>query len=729
MLIKLPITINDKIDIRNFIIKKHENKITLRPQEDINDKLFKVMISNKEFCLNSFNLKFPLEIQIFDNKHLFCKFFFIIALLNGFDCELNFFSNLEKIIQDNFNKNYSFIKLSYIEKNIINIIKKCNLHFESRKNFEDIDDMSLYMDDQLNYGLNLTYMILYKYPNYNMKDFKSSKINDILPKKVLSAFNLIKNFKIDFKGCHDTSIANHLENINSSVVNMKKDSYYFFKFNDDKIIKMQISNITSNQLILKDSRVIETNQCEISNYNPRFKNQINFNYFIKELMKYHMDFKLLVGYKFFKKEQREISNILKYIYLENNNSIYLASLRNLNFTFNTLNSEKEIFNNKEENLELHILKDPIISIDYITYLSNKYRDDLEMKIKILKIIFENYNFPLSFNKKKLSDNFEVIMYFSFINYEDLIKVVDKDKIYLINEVISIIPPKLKNLYFNLMKTYYQFKNNSLENITYNFKFYKDYIYIYVIKNIIQNNTIVSNLFDNKPLFEKLVATYSKNYILTQLIDCITWENLANRLSYLNYIYKNDQLVFYQNKLNKNLFDDNIDYKVKAVIQDKFVMYKYLKKEKDYIKWTKFIKNYVDELYEKKISISSDDLVLLGQLIYKLYNVENQNLKDEKYNDLVTFCQMNKKLIISENRINLMIRDKLGSLNCQMNLGFFAKHLNFTNIEKIELSENPEIMELNLELKKMTQKYYKYKGKYLRTKSLTATSSQQNTSTV
>ena len=155
----------------------------------------------------------------------------------------------------------------------------------------------------------------------------------------------------------------------------------------------------------------------------------------------------------------------------------------------------------------------------------------------------------------------------------------------------------------------------------------------------------------------------------------------------------------------------------------------MKKEKDYIKWTKFIKNYIDELYEKKISISSEDLVLLGKLIYKLYNVENQNLKDEKYNDLVTFCQMNKKLIISENRINLMIRDKLGSLNCQLNLGYFAKHLNFTNVEKIELSENPEILELNLELKKMTQKYYKYKGKYLRTKSLTATSSQQNTSTI
>ena len=41
----------------------------------------------------------------------------------------------------------------------------------------------------------------------------------------------------------------------------------------------------------------------------------------------------------------------------------------------------------------------------------------------------------------------------------------------------------------------------------------------------------------------------------------------------------------------------------TIILDKFLMYKYLKQEKDFIKWTKFIKNFVSELYEKKISIS------------------------------------------------------------------------------------------------------------------------------
>jgi len=723
MLIKLPITIDNKINIINFVIKKNDNMIILTPQINIKKKLFKIILSNKEFCLNYFDIKFPLEIEIIDNKYLFCKFFFIIALLNGFDCELNFFSNLEKIIQNNFITDAIFINLIYIEKNIKILIKKTNIYFENRTHFKDMDDINIYIDNQLNFGLNLTYLLLYKYPLFNSKDFKQSNINDILSKKIISAYNLIKNFKINFKGYYDVQILIHINNIvYDNNILLKKNNYYFFKFNDNKIIKMQINNINNNNIILRDGRIIDTKLCEISYYNPLFKSHINLTYFIKEILKYHMDFKLLVAYKFLNKNTIDISNILKYMYSDNNNSILLSSLRNLNFTFDKLEDEENVFNDKEINLEFKILKDNIISSEYIEYLSNKYKNDVKIKIKILQIIIENYNFPLSFNKKKLSNNFEIMLYFSFINYKDFIKVINKDKIYLINDIIIIIPPKLKNLYFNLIKTFYQFKNNSLENITYNFKYYQDNIYIYIIKNIIQRNTIITNLFDNKPLFEKLITIYSKNYILTQLIECITWNNISSRLDYLKYIYNNDKLIFYQNKLNKNLFGDNIDYKVKSIIQDKFLMYYYLKNEKDYIKWTKFIKNYINELYEKKISISNDELVLLGKLIYKLYNVENQNLKDNKYIDLVNFCQNNKKLIISENRINLMIRDKLNNLNCQFNLGFFAKHLNFSNIEKIELSDNIDFLELDLELKKITQKYYKYKSKYIRTKSLTSTSS-------
>ena len=721
MLIKLPIIKNNKIDIKVFSLRKYDFKFILNPLEIKENTMYKIFVSNKEFCLNSFDIKFPLEIKIFDNKHLFSKFFFICSLLNGFDCELNFFSNLESIICSNFNKNFKFMTLDYLTKNVNTIIKKCNLEFEYRKVFENLDDMALYMDNQLNYSINLVYLLLYKYSEYTTKDFKNSNLNDILQKKILSSLNIIKMFKINFKGCNNIPISIHIDSILNNNLNIKKGNMYFFEFSDMKIIKSRVDNINNNIFTLNDSRIIDNKKCKITLYNPKFKKQINLDYFVKEILKYNFELKQIIAPKILRKDELEISNILKYIYIDNTNNIFLASLRNLNFSFNNLTLD--IYNNKDVNLEFQILEDNLVTTDYIAYLSKKYNDKLNVKLKILKILFNNYNFPLSFNKKKLNENFEIIIYFSLLNYKDFIKIVDRDKIYLINDIINIIPAKLKNLYFNIIKLYYQYMNNSLENITFNFKFYQDYIYIYVIKNIIQNNTIITTLFNKKELYRKMIQIYKKNYILTQLIYDMNWDNLSSRLNYLDYIYKNEDLVFYQNKLNKNLFNDSTDYKIKSIIQDKFLMYKYLKKEKDYIKWTIFIKNYISQLYEKKISISNDDLVLLGKLIYKLYCVENQNLKDDKYNDLVLFCQTNKKLIISDSRINLMIREKLQSLNCQLNLGYFAKHLNFSNIEKIELSENVEFEKMNYELKKMKQKYYKYKGKYLRSKSLTQTSSQ------
>ena len=132
-----------------------------------------------------------------------------------------------------------------------------------------------------------------------------------------------------------------------------------------------------------------------------------------------------------------------------------------------------------------------------------------------------------------------------LNYKDIIKVIDKEKIYLENSIIDILPIKLKNLYFNLIKTYYQFKNESLENITYNFKYYQDYIYIYVIKNIIQDNSILTELFDNKSLYNMMINVYKINFILSQLIKDLNWSNLSSKLNYLNYIYNNSNLIFYQ----------------------------------------------------------------------------------------------------------------------------------------------------------------------------------------
>tara|TARA_Y100000589_G_C26896647_1_gene524461 strand:+ start:147 stop:701 length:555 start_codon:yes stop_codon:yes gene_type:complete len=183
MLIKLPIIINGKIDIINFKMNKQENKIIINPLINKDNNLYQILSTNKEFCMNKFNIKFPYEIKIIDNKYLFSKYFFVSAITNGFNCELNFFSNLLESINKYYNKKLSFLSLDYLTSNIKEIIKKSNIQIESRNNFENFNDMEIYIDNQLNYTINLIYLLLYKFPEYTTKDFKNSKLHEFIPKK------------------------------------------------------------------------------------------------------------------------------------------------------------------------------------------------------------------------------------------------------------------------------------------------------------------------------------------------------------------------------------------------------------------------------------------------------------------------------------------------------------------------------------------------------------------
>ena len=193
MLIKLPIILNNKIDIINFKINKFENKFIIKPLTENKDDLYQFMVTNKEFCMNTFHIKFPYEITIIDNKYLFSNYFFITSILNGFHCELNFFSNILINIEKHFNKKLNFFKLDYLLNNVANITKKCNILIETKKKFEDLKEMESYLDTQLTISLNLIYLLLYKFPQNCSKDFKESAIKEFIPNKIINCLNLIKN--------------------------------------------------------------------------------------------------------------------------------------------------------------------------------------------------------------------------------------------------------------------------------------------------------------------------------------------------------------------------------------------------------------------------------------------------------------------------------------------------------------------------------------------------------
>ena len=735
MLIKLPI-IKDKIICKmNFKLDKFGNKIILSTTDNQFCN-YEIFLSNLDFCLTKLTIDFPFELELVNENFLYSKFYFIIAFMDKFDCDLDFFSILLREIKK-FNDDYNFIDLEFIYSNFNLMTKKSFVYMEKRENFTDIFDLKLYYDNVLNSAINIIYSMIYKITYKKIYPDKHIKIDDKFPVKIREMLTYFNELKLSFNGSEKKEIKTHIKNLMSFEGSDKfeldhesliENKNYFIEIPNERVIKSELSLKDKEYLQLGVFVKVEKSKCKFYEYNPTLKGTFRVSDFIRSMINQDYYIKLNLSKFLFNVDYPDCcSNLFKYLFVDKENKLLLSSINTLKYNLAT--DLLNCYDINDTEFELDILEKGFEDKNFISYLSEKYSNDEESKMKILNVLFKNYNFPLTFNKKRLNSNFESIMYFSFLNIDMLIKIVDTEKIYLTNTVISCIPSKLKNLFYNLVKFYYQYLNGSLENITYNFKFYQDYIYIYIIKNIIQKTTILSDLFrKNENLFNNLVKVYKTNFILNQMINNLDWEDISDKMNYLEYFYKCSDYIFYQGKINKNLFCDSIDYKIKNIIIDKFSMYKYLKNEKDFIKWTKFIKNYINDLYEKNINIESEDFISLGKMIFMLMNLEVQDLKDEKYNNLIKFCQKNKKLILLSSRINLKIKEKLPLLSCNLNLGFFAKHLNFNNHEKIEINtQNSELDNLKNKVTVLQKKYVKYKSKYIKYKSENS-SSANNIST-
>jgi hypothetical protein len=207
---------------------------------------------------------------------------------------------------------------------------------------------------------------------------------------------------------------------------------------------------------------------------------------------------------------------------------------------------------------------------------------------------------------------------------------------------------------------------------------------------------------------------------------LTWNTLPKKLTYLNVFYKNNNIVYYQDKLNKNIIPENFDSRIKKVIENPFEMYKYLRKEKDFVKWTKFISDKIIQLYLIPISLSTDDFTHIGELIYLLFNITDQNIKEPSYINFINFCNTHSKLILDANRINIKIRDYFPTLKTNINLGFLAKHLTWDKeiitFDDPKIEKTPDVLNLEMKLHVTTKKYYKYKTKYLGSKNVVASKS-------
>jgi len=720
MIINVLLLIDNKLTSSKIKLTKTNNIIVIDYIETTclhQTGIIKIPIYNNINGINYEPIFFPFEMTIVNNMVIS---YYIILYSYGIDMnhnnDIDFFYNINRIITKEYN--LSLARFSYmLENNIVNVLNNMydkasfDICMKDTKQFiknvwDTINSIKLYI-----------IYISIRFPETNKKKLHS-KYN--IPKRIIALYESFCNYKYNLNNIDDEIMLNFNEYYmkdNNRLLNINEIncnySYYIdvkdFSNTDTaistimikKILKVFINKKIDNIIELPNKSVLFNNynwyyfypQIKINNEYVLFQTFLNINitkHIIGKLLNINSDVVEIYS-----------SKLIDYYYIDNKYS-NLFFLNNMN--------------------DIEILKTKSYNNEYFKYIVKKYTEENKI-FEILEILFSQYNYPLKPNRLELDNIFDYILYISIINHK---LILDKSK-HMYNDVLhnninNMIPIKVKNLYINIIKTISQVINGEYESIKYNQKFYSDYLHKSILKMIISDSSNISII-----LFKSLTTSmnYEKfkmfaiiNFSLLDVGNRINWNNISKKINYLNIYYKNNDIVFYQDKLNKNIFIDNFDNRIKKIIENPFDMFKYLRKEKDFIRWSKFISQRLINIYIVPISLSSEDFTLIGTMLYLLYNIKEQNLKEPTYLKFIKFCTNNNKLILDSNRINIKIKEQFINLKCIINLGFLAKHLTW-NIDEITFDDKPnDIAELQILKQKLdltTKKYYKYKIKYLKTK--------------
>jgi len=708
MIIKLPVCIDEKIIYINFLVKKIENKLVIsvfnRNYNETIDKL-KVPLCNNFQGITYLDLFFPLELTIINNKLFFPNFLQKIYFSQN-NLPIDFFYQIESQIK---NFNLTFLTKDDIKK-MEQQLWKYLVTYDDNISLDksELTIKKLWEVSQLN--LNSAFYLLFLYPEFTNKTIKEYQKKLGILKKTVAIANHIKNIKFSVNSSNDYMFIEHYNRLNNNkakVSEIKIGYKYFIKLpQSNKFFQVEVDNV-ENQIIHTLS-----NQAFIYiNYDWYFYiPNIPFDYDI-------ILFNLLVQKQcydeIFEKTNLKIEPIHTQKLLEYYHDDKKCSLVYL----------RKFFSNEYD--DINILDNNNYSNIFFEYIIKKY-NTLESLVPIYKSLFKNYTYPLKQNK--MDPTFDNLLYISLINLETICKDCVQDRIILESSINELIPFKLKTLFYNIMHFFYSIiKKNNFQPLYFNQKYFNDYLHRIILKLIINDDKLKINILFNSKLSE--VQKEKINNILKNTLLCIdvanrlNWNNLPKKLSYLEVFYSNKDLIFNIDKLNKNIFSDNYDLRLKKIIENPYLMFKFLKKEKDFIKWVNFLGPLSIELYYSPISLSSEDLKNLGKLLFLLINIEEQNVKNESYLKFLNICQKNSKLIMDNTRINLKIKEHFYFMKCQLNLGFLAKHLTFNKTEEINLDDeqgdkNEYTIYLEEENKKLKQKYFKYKTKYFQVKNPT-----------
>jgi hypothetical protein len=702
MLSKLPIILNNKITYILFRLeKKNINNIIvyslyiLHNENNIN--IIKVLGCNKINGFNYLNIQLPLNFVI-TNNFAICDYFFQINLISDFCNDIDFFKN----IKDLFLK----LKIDMIENKDYNkiLINEITPHFLS--NIFNQNNFWNY----INFLINISLLLLYN---------KNIKINHDNLHKIIKKVRAVK-FSLN---CSDLyNLDQHLINIDNKelcIYDLSVNKNYFINTKKNKTLFVKILNKNNNVINISNHN-INFYDYKWYNYHPSIKNTKD-NIFLNLLSNKDI-YKIVIDTQY--PSLPNIDNIIDYYMLDHILSKLNEHQYENNYSNNlTFESDKQI-NTDTRTLsdDLYILQKNSYDNKFFLYICEKYENNY---IKILDILFQNYNFPIKFNKLELDSNFDHILYISLLKIDKILINNDNNKIFLYSDINNIVPNKVKLLYYNIIKTFYyliNFDNRFLES-----KYFSDYIHKKFIKIFFCTNSLSFNYLLKKIGMKRIEEKKDEiciSFVLIDIIQKLSWENLHQRLDYLKIIYSYKNYINYYDRLNKNIISDNCDIRIKQIILNPFDMYKYLKKEKDFIKWNKFLENKNIDLFIQPISLSELDLELLGTMLYLLTNIKEQNIKDSSYIKFLNHCIKNSRLILDNFRINLKIKEYFNFINININLGILAKHLTINKDNVIELNNEDDTLDLTVQLKEITRKYIKYKAKYQNIK-LTVSSEKNN----
>lgn len=661
MLIKLPITKNNKIIFDSFILDSNNNIIIINTLDNIKHR--------KMICMNynsykSIDIYFPLKFNV-DNNIIFNELFFTLSLYYQ-KSTYNFIYLLENFIKDKINNKYSFVNFNNL-KQMEYVYNKVNFN---SKEYSTLEELIHYIFYKLNYYFNISLCISYlQYNNINIE----------ISKKIISMINKINNEQILFYGIRD-SFKNHKIYIQNGFDNIINKTEYFLSDNN-KLLKVCIDNHDSNYIYLHDKK-IKINKYNIKKYPEKFKKYItiqNLMYSVLEVIQYYNISDIIF------KKNNKIINLCNYFKNNNFNNIVIDNSFNLkDDIYKKLTDEYYYCYN---NYDFDTFKNIIDKNEYNEYNENIYQ-----------ILINDYIYPFNYNKISFTENFKKIIYYFYKYNKEIEHMRGYHKL------------KIKYIHNSLLKLIENFKIKNY-GITNYYKIYTDYIFLTIFNIIIDTNLLD---LDNQYL-TVIKNNYYKNMKGIIILHLLTWKSLNKKLNLYTYILnlknQNNKLLFFENKVNMNIINSDIDNKIKKVIVDPLYLYNFFKKEKDFIKWTNILKNNTSLLYDNDIKIDNTEFKKIGKIIYILTKINNQDLENKEYSDYIRILKKYDHLILYNDRINLKIKNILK--NTKINLGFLAKHIISENDSIVSLSPNSDNYdELNQKLALMTKRYFKYKGKYL-----------------